>query len=243
MWPLCCFASASCLGKHSIVMLIDLQNAIPLMHVVHQLYIHYCINWKWSVPGQTVEGGIPLTLMVPAHLSIPLITGRGTGTVTCWIGGVFPPDDLWIGLDIYMNCILIYDWFWKPDWLGVPIVLFVMTDGERDSLWWPAFSGHWLSSDGCYQYLLDMRCLMYGLMFLRLSTSLGSFHPRTFFGLDSLDWTGSHGPLYIRFTYYIQYNQRECCVSGLATDSPCGVLGRGWTTCLLGDGPILGSCF
>ena len=32
-------------------------------------------------------------------------------------------------------------------------------------------------------------------------------------------------------------------VSGLATDSSCGVWGRGWTTCFLCDGPILGLCF
>ena len=32
-------------------------------------------------------------------------------------------------------------------------------------------------------------------------------------------------------------------VSGLATDSPCGVWGRGWTTCLLRDRPLFGSHF
>ena len=32
-------------------------------------------------------------------------------------------------------------------------------------------------------------------------------------------------------------------VSGLATDSPCGVWGRGWTTCLLHDRPLFGSHF
>ena len=32
-------------------------------------------------------------------------------------------------------------------------------------------------------------------------------------------------------------------VSGLATDSPCGVWGRGWTTCLLHDSPLFGSHF
>ena len=66
----------------------------------------------------TVEGGIPLTSMVPAHLSIPLITGRRTGTETYWIGGVFPPDDLWIFLDTYLNCILIYAWFFKVSLVG-----------------------------------------------------------------------------------------------------------------------------
>ena len=32
-------------------------------------------------------------------------------------------------------------------------------------------------------------------------------------------------------------------VSDLATDSPCGVWGRGWTTCLLHDSPLFGSHF
>ena len=32
-------------------------------------------------------------------------------------------------------------------------------------------------------------------------------------------------------------------VSGLAADSPCGVWGRGWTTCLLHDSPLFGSHF
>ena len=32
-------------------------------------------------------------------------------------------------------------------------------------------------------------------------------------------------------------------VSGLATDSPCGVWGRGWPTCLLHDSPLFGSQF
>ena len=32
-------------------------------------------------------------------------------------------------------------------------------------------------------------------------------------------------------------------VSGIATDSPCGVLGRGWTTCLQCSDPILGLFF
>ena len=81
-----------------IVMMIKLQNAILLIHVIHLLYIHYCINWEWSVPDQTAEGGTPLTPMVPAHLSIPLITGRGTCTKTCGIGRMFPPDDLWMVL-------------------------------------------------------------------------------------------------------------------------------------------------
>ena len=153
-----------------------------------------------------MEGGSPLPPLVPAHLSSPLITGRGTGTETCGIGGVFPPDDLLIGLDAYMNCILIYDLFWKVWLMGCATCLFVLTDGERDGLWWPVLSGHWLSCTGCYQYLLNMKWLMYWLPFLQLSTSLGCFLPRTFFlkkriGLVSMDL------IYITFTYY---NQQEC---------------------------------
>ena len=34
-----------------------------------------------------------------ADTFVPLITGRGTGTKTCEIGGVFPPDGVWFGLD------------------------------------------------------------------------------------------------------------------------------------------------
>ena len=63
-----------------------------------------------TVPDQTIEGS-PLTPMVPAHLSIPFITCRETGTETCGTRSVFPPDYLWIGLDNYMytNCTLAYN--------------------------------------------------------------------------------------------------------------------------------------
>ena len=38
-------------------------------------------------------GGISLALMVPAHLSVPLIAGRGIGSETCGVGDGFPSDD------------------------------------------------------------------------------------------------------------------------------------------------------
>ena len=44
--------------------------------------------------------------------------------------------------------------------------------------------------------------------------------------------------LYIRFTYYTQRS-----VSNWATDTPCGVWGRSWTTCLPRGDPILGLGF
>ena len=174
-------------------------------------------------------------------LSEPMITGQGTGTETCGIGSVFPSDDLWIGLDTYMNCILIYDLFLKVWLKECATRLFVLTDGEKDSLWWPALSRHWLSWTGCCQYLLNMKYLMYGLLFLQLSISLGCFCLWTFFlknGLDQFPWTS-----YILYLQIILSRRIIRSVSGLTTYSPCGVWGRGWTTCLLCDGPILGLCF
>ena len=142
--------------KHSIVIMRELQNAIPLIHIIHQLYMYYCMNWLWSIPYKTVVGGGPLTPMVVAHLSIPLIAGRGTGTETCGIGSVFPADDIWVGLDTYTNCILIYDLLLKFYLMGCATCLVFLcvsfnlfTDGKRDDLWWPALSGHWLFCTRC----------------------------------------------------------------------------------------------
>ena len=96
-----------------------------------------------------------MSLTRPAHLSIPLITGLGTGTEACGIGSVFPPGDLWIGMDTYSNCTLTYDILLKSDWWDVTLILFVLTDEERDRTWWPALSGHWLPCTRCCQYLLN----------------------------------------------------------------------------------------
>ena len=80
----------------------------------------------------------------------------------------------------------------------------------------------------CRQYLLNMKCQIYGLLFLQLSTSLEWFHPLTFvlknrIGLDSMDIPD------IIFTNLLRIIMRS--VSGSATDSPCTVCGCGWTTC------------
>ena len=48
-----------------------------------------------------------------------------------WGNKCVPPDDLWIGLDIYTNCILIYDLLLKSDWWGVSLVLFALNDGKE----------------------------------------------------------------------------------------------------------------
>ena len=52
------------------------------------------------------------------------------------------------------------------------------------------------------------------------------------------DWTCCHGPHLHAILRIISSG-----VSGLATDSPCGVWARGWTTCLLHDSPLFGSHF
>ena len=146
----------------------------------------------WSVPNQTMEGGIHLNPMVSAHLHIPLISGRGTGTETCVIGSVFPPDDLWIDLDTYTNCTVIYDFLLKV-WLMGCATAFICIDWWGKG--WPIVTSPFrqaLSYTGCCQYLLNMNCLMHGLLFLQLSTSLGCFCPPTFFW--KADWTGCHRP-------------------------------------------------
>ena len=103
-------------------------------------------------------------------------------------------------------------------------------DGERGGL---PLSRHWLSYPGCWQPLPIMYWLMFGMLFLFLTTSLACFS--TDFAFRITDLTSCHGPhnymLYIRGVW------------GLANDYPCGVWGRGWTTCLLHDIPLLGPHF
>ena len=66
--------------------------------------------------------------------------------------------------------------------------------------------------------------------------------PRMFLSTDFAfwitDWTCCHGPHLHAILRIISRG-----VSGLATDSPCGVWGRGWNTCLLHDCPLFGSHF
>ena len=109
----------------------------------------------------------------------------------------------------------------KPDWWGVPLIFICIE----------MFNS---------QYLLDMKCLMYGLLFPHLSTSLRCFWPRAVIlknGLGQLPRTS--------FIHHLHSTFRipSRSVAGLTTDSPCGVWGRGSTTCLLCCGPISCLCF
>ena len=55
--------------------------------------------------------------------------------------------DIWFTLkcltDGGSTCFICLDWW---------------ADGERDGLWWPVLSGHWLSCTGCCRYLINMKC-------------------------------------------------------------------------------------
>ena len=103
-------------------------------------------------------------------------------------------------------------------------------------LWWPALPGQWLSYTECWQSLLVMYLtFMFGMLFLFVTTSLGCFCPRIF-AFRITDWTCYHGH---HLHVILRIISRG--VSGLATDSPSGVWGRGWTACLLHDSPLLGA--
>ena len=114
---------------------------------------------------------------------------------------------------------------------------YVSADGEKDGLWWPAIPRHWLSYTRCWQSLL----VMYWLLCLGCCfyfNHLPGMSLSTDFAFRIMDWTCCHGPHAYAILRIISRD-----VSGLATDSPCGVWGHGWTTCLLHDSPLFGSHF
>ena len=145
--------------------------------------------------------------MVPEHLSIPLITGRGTGTETSGIGSVFPLDDLWIGLDTYMNCTLICDLFLKV-WLMGCATCFICID------WW----GKGWPMLGCpFRALVALYRML--PIFTYMSNIWGNVStivhlPRMFLPMECL-FVKRIGLVTMElfciiFTYYTQDNQREC---------------------------------
>ena len=101
--------------------------------------------------------------------------------------------------------------------------------------------------DSCYynrlSFSIQMNSNYYHVTFY-VWDAVSTFNhlPRMFLSTDFAfwitDWACCHGP-------YLQAILRIISrgVSGLATDSPCGVCGRGWTTCLLHDSPLFGSHF
>ena len=95
---------------------------------------------------------------------------------------------------------------------------------------------------GCPIPDVDCLCLLCIDFYVRDAVSIFNHLPMMFSSADFAfwitDWTCCHGPHLHAILRIISRG-----VSGLATDSPCGVWGRGWTTCLLHDSPLFGSHF
>ena len=134
----------------------------------------------------------------------------------------------WNMLWAIIACCKISEKYFLSVWVSIILYLSIyicFTDGGRDGLRWPALSGHWLSCAGFWLYLLSMKWLMYGILFLHISTSLGCFCSWTI--CQKTYWTIYLDLLYMRLSKWF----------------PWGVWGRGWTTFLLYDGPPLGLGF
>ena len=90
--------------------------------------------------------------------------------------------------------------------------------------------------------ICDNLCLLCIEFYVWDAVSIFNHLPRMFFfhGLcfRITDWTCCYGPYLHAILRIISRG-----VSGLATDSPCGVWGHGWTICLLHDSPLFGSHF
>ena len=89
---------------------------------------------------------------------------------------------------------------------------------------------------------VDYLCLLCIDFYVWYAVSIFNHLPRMFLSTGLAfritDWTCCHGTHLHAILRIISRG-----VSGLATDSPCGVWGRGWTTCLLHDSPLFGSHF
>ena len=92
-----------------------------------------------------------------------------------------------------------------------------------------------------YRMLTIFACYVFDI-YVWDAVSIFNHLPRMFLSTDFAfritDWTCCHGPHLHAILRIIGRG-----VSGLATDSPCGVWDRGWTTCLLRDSPLFGSHF
>ena len=101
---------------------------------------------------------------------------------------------------------------------------------QFDGISWT--SGSW-TNGACQTLMVYSNCYFNYKKYLQIYFILS-----TDFAFRITDWTCCHGS---RLHAILRIISRG--VSGLATDSPCGVWGRGWTTCLLHDIPFFGSHF
>ena len=126
-------------------------------------------------------------------------------------------------------------WFLSSIWYGmfVNIVCAKLTH-----------CSHWCNNmgTGCPIADVDNLCLLCIDFYVWDAVSIFNHCPRMFLSTDFAfritDWTCCHGPHLHAILRIISRG-----VSGLATGSPWGVWGRGWTTCLLHDSPLFGSHF
>ena len=149
---------------------------------------------------------------------------------------VFPPDD-WF-LDTYMYSILIYDLLFKV-WLMGCANCFIFIDWWGKG--WPLLACPFLALVTLYQMLPIFTYYQMFIVWATVSTivQLPRLFPPTELlnnGLDLFPWTSFTSCPHTILKIFSRSG------SGLATDSPCDVWGRGWTTCLLCDGPILCLC-
>ena len=79
--------------KHSIATITQLRSLVLLIAKTPLLHMLYYMNCIWVLDSNRRVGvwSLPWCWHI---LSIPLITGRGTGAETCGLDDVFPPDDL-----------------------------------------------------------------------------------------------------------------------------------------------------
>ena len=95
---------------------------------------------------------------------------------------------------------------------------------------------------GCPVLDADNLCLLCIEFYVWDAVSIFNHLPKmslsTDFACRITGWTCCHGPYLHAILRIISRG-----VSGIATDSPCGVWGRGWTTCLLHDSPPFNSHF
>ena len=161
--------------------------------------------------------------MVPAHF-VHLIKSRSRNMqcVASW----WPLNQFWY-LCSYIQIVSIF----VADEVHIIILKFL------------AYGGLPFPDIGCPVPDVCIYCVsgmtMFGILSPHLSTSRCCFCPRTFFNnfLDNVQWAS--------FISYLHAKRRKISrrVPWFATGSTCGVWGRGWTTCLLYDGPLLSLCF
>ena len=134
-------------------------------------------------------------------------------------------------------CTSIYITVCLDPWYRTLHVIMCLLMGEGMACGGLPFPG-----TGCPIPDVDYLCLLCIDFYVWDAVSIFNHLPRMFLSTDFAfwitDWTCCHGPHLHAILRIISRG-----VSGLATDSPCGVWGRGWTTCLLRDSPLFGSHF